>query len=279
MNESTISKLKTPPQPDHEFDVNLEADCFTEEKYQLFRNYQHNVHGEALSTISSSGFRRFLCNSPLARSQLEVSNLKKDLGSFHQCYRLNGKLIAMAVLDLLPNGVSAVYFIYHSDFHKYSFGKISALQEIALALESGRQYYYMGYYIQSCIKMRYKADYKPQYILDPESYVWRPLDEDMKKTLELLPGVSVSLSRENRMDENCQTLPTVDKDARTIFGHPREAAKAVKQGLSLFKVSMPGVMTKNDIEAQLDLSSTYLQIGNKQPFRASVSDFSKISQP
>ena len=81
----------------------------------------------------------------------------------------------MAILDLLPHCVSGVYFIYHSDFEKWSFGKLSALREAALALEGGYQYYYMGYYIHSCAKMRYKGEYRPQHVLDPESYeVRRP---------------------------------------------------------------------------------------------------------
>ncbi len=36
---------------------------------------------------------------------------EKKLGSWHQCYRLDGKLIAVAVLDLVPSGVSSVYIL------------------------------------------------------------------------------------------------------------------------------------------------------------------------
>ena len=80
----------------------------------------------------------------------------------------------MGVLDLLPHCVSGVYFVYHSDFEKWAFGKLSAMREAALALEGGYQYYYMGFYIHSCAKMRYKGEYRPSYILDPESYEWNP---------------------------------------------------------------------------------------------------------
>lgn len=34
-----------------------------------------------------------------------------------------------------------------------------------------------GFYIQSCPKMRYKGEYSPSYLLDPEEYSWHPLDE------------------------------------------------------------------------------------------------------
>ena len=49
-------------------------------------------------------------------------------------------------------------------------GKLSALREAALAREGGYEWYYMGFYIHECVKMRYKAEYGPQMVLDPVSY-------------------------------------------------------------------------------------------------------------
>ena len=37
-------------------------------------------------------------------------------------------------------------------------------------------YYYMGFYIHSCHKMRYKADYQPSDLLCPERFCWVPYD-------------------------------------------------------------------------------------------------------
>ena len=37
--------------------------------------------------------------------------------------------------------------------------------------------YYMGYYIHSCVKMRYKALYSPSYLLCPEAYIWVPVEQ------------------------------------------------------------------------------------------------------
>lgn len=36
---------------------------------------------------------------------------EKKIGSYHQCYRLDGKLVALGVLDLLPHCVSSVYLM------------------------------------------------------------------------------------------------------------------------------------------------------------------------
>jgi arginyl-tRNA--protein-N-Asp/Glu arginylyltransferase len=54
---------------------------------------------------------------------------------------------------------------YGGSVSDWQFGKLSAMYEIALAYECGLPNYYMGYYIHSCIKMRYKREYKPQLVL------------------------------------------------------------------------------------------------------------------
>lgn len=40
-----------------------------------------------------------------------VGEKEQRLGSYHQCYRLNGRLVAVVVLDLLPGCVSSVYLM------------------------------------------------------------------------------------------------------------------------------------------------------------------------
>jgi arginyl-tRNA---protein transferase len=180
IHEAEIAFLRTPPQPAHVFEVTLESDVFTEEKYEVFENYQRIVHQESPSDISPDGFRRFLCDSPLRREVVRSPDGKeRQLGSFHQCYRLDGKLVAVGVLDLLPECVSAKYFLYHESIHKYQPGKLGALHEIALAAEKGYRYWYSGFYIHTCPKMRYKIDFKPQYVLDPDRYIWVSLDDEV----------------------------------------------------------------------------------------------------
>ena len=50
--------------------------------------------------------------------------LPKAYGAYHQLYRVDGKLVAMAVLDILPNCVSSVYFMYDVLWDHYSLGKV-----------------------------------------------------------------------------------------------------------------------------------------------------------
>jgi arginine-tRNA-protein transferase len=277
VHESEESKVlpNVDPAPDHLFTVNLEPDNFTEEKYDLFHDYQQHVHHEGPSEISRAGFKRFLCSSPLER-RTETSG--KKLGSYHHCYRLDGRLIAMAVLDLLPHAVSGVYFLYHQDFEKWSLGKLSALRETALALEGGYEYYYMGYYIHSCLKMRYKGTYKPQHVLDFESFEWSPLDEEMCRLMDERKWVSMSRERgagtshdvsaitsEATTDKSEPSLSTKESKPTETSIYPTPShpvpVDAANSSLSLLELGMPGVLSLAQLRQQIDLDDVKISLG------------------
>ena len=65
-------------------------------------------------------------------------------------YRVDGQLIGISVIDVLPRCVSCVYFIWDPDWAWASLGKLSALREIALVLDmtqagaEGMHWLYMG---------------------------------------------------------------------------------------------------------------------------------------
>jgi arginine-tRNA-protein transferase len=48
-------------------------------------------------------------------------------------YRIDGKLVGISVIDILPYCVSSVYFLWDPDYAWASLGKLSAMREIALA--------------------------------------------------------------------------------------------------------------------------------------------------
>ncbi|RMY67332.1 hypothetical protein D0864_11610 [Hortaea werneckii] len=265
--------------PEHIFTVTLEPDDFTEEKFALFDNYQRHVHHEGDGDISKVGFKRFLCSSPLHRHN---SNGSKPLGSWHHCYRLDGRLIAMSVLDLLPHAVSGVYFLYHSDFEKWSFGKLSALREAALALERGYEFYYMGYYIHGCRKMRYKGDYRPQYVLDLHGFTWDPLDDEMRRLMEARPYASMSKERArvaslegkgsdgdgdeppSKSSKPGSEGPAASDGPADVTGddikHP-VPLEASSSGLSLLQLGMPGLTPLSDLHRQVDLDTMKVHLG------------------
>jgi arginine-tRNA-protein transferase len=211
---------------------------------------------------------RFLCSSPLRNFHPyrkpgvdSPAEQEQKLGSFHQCYRLDGRLIAMSVLDLLPHCVSGVYFIYHSDFERFNFGKISALREAALTLEGGYKYYYMGYYIHSCAKMKYKNEYRPQYVLDLETMGWDELDDEVLKMLDEHHYVSVSHQKDD-------TPPPLK---RKVFGSAKEASDAHDAGLSLFEIEFAGMMTAEELEkTAIDLDKVLVRVKKDVIVQATV---------
>uniref|UniRef100_A0A8C5J3G4 Arginyl-tRNA--protein transferase 1 n=1 Tax=Junco hyemalis TaxID=40217 RepID=A0A8C5J3G4_JUNHY len=126
-------------------------------------------------------FTRFLCDSPL-EAEHAPNGPECGYGSFHQQYWLDGKIIAVGVIDILPYCVSSVYLYYDPDFSFLSLGVYSALREIAFTRQLCVKapdlcFYYMGFYIHSCPKMRYKGQYRPSDLLCPETYVWTPIEQ------------------------------------------------------------------------------------------------------
>lgn len=257
-----------PIEPEHKFEVTLEPDSCTKEKHAIMLKYQTKIHHDPEWRWSEPSFKRFLCNG-LDRKILKIRGRTMKLGSYHQCYRLDGKLVAVGVLDLLPHAVSSVYLFYDPDYSHWDWGKISALQEIALAREKGYEYYYMGYYIHNCTKMLYKGRFEPSSILDPESLTWHPLDKEFKARLDKRKYVSMSADARNGVADvatsEVKTTPsrveemTKEKLEKKLKGEeidedtdPSDADDTEIPEGSLFDYGIPGVLTKEDIE-KLDL--------------------------
>ena len=90
--------------------VKIYVVCSHTSRWNVFLPYQMTIHKDPRSRWSHKGFRGFLC-SGLDRKTVNTDGKMQNLGSYHQCYRLDGKLIAVGVLDLLPHGVSSVYLL------------------------------------------------------------------------------------------------------------------------------------------------------------------------
>ncbi|KZT24354.1 hypothetical protein NEOLEDRAFT_1067469, partial [Neolentinus lepideus HHB14362 ss-1] len=171
----------------HKFEVFLESPSYTAEKYRLYETYQTQVHQDTLNLPYL--FYRFLVESPLINTTIPYTStappahLPRQYGSYHQLYRLDGRLIGLSVLDVLPGSVSSVYFMYDRRWAKYSLGKLSIMREAALVQEMNcaglpeMKHLHLGLYVHSNPKMRYKGDYYPTYLADPEELDWHALED------------------------------------------------------------------------------------------------------
>jgi arginine-tRNA-protein transferase len=72
-----------------------------------------------------------------------------------------GRLVAIAVVDMLEDGLSAIYTFFDPDADKRSLGTHAILWQIEHARETGLDYLYLGYWIRNCRKMAYKSEYRP----------------------------------------------------------------------------------------------------------------------
>jgi arginine-tRNA-protein transferase len=89
------------------------------------------------------------------------------------CYYLDDRLVGVGYVDDLPGGLSAIYFFYDPEERGRSLGTWNVLRLIAHAAERGIPHVYLGYHVDGCASMEYKAKFAPNEVLDA-SGVWRP---------------------------------------------------------------------------------------------------------
>ena len=78
--------------------------------------------------------------------------------------------------DVLPGGLSAIYFFYDPNERHRSLGTYNVLCLIEEAARRGLPYVYLGYYVEGCSSMQYKARFTPNE-LRGEDGRWRPFRE------------------------------------------------------------------------------------------------------
>jgi arginine-tRNA-protein transferase len=80
-------------------------------------------------------------------------------------YRVDGRLVGTAVIDIGYNWMNAVYFYFDPDESRRSLGTYNILQLIDLCLDWEIEYLYLGYLIDSVPAMSYKSNFRPHYLL------------------------------------------------------------------------------------------------------------------
>ena len=81
-------------------------------------------------------------------------------------YMKDDKLIGVALVDILPKAISAIYCYYDHEYSDLSIGKFSILAQIKIAKELKIPYIYLGYWIKDHFSMGYKEAYSPFEILE-----------------------------------------------------------------------------------------------------------------
>jgi arginine-tRNA-protein transferase len=80
-------------------------------------------------------------------------------------YYLGEKLVGVGYVDRLPAGMSAIYFFHDPDQRKRSLGTYNVLSIIRKAAMDSVPHVYMGYFVEGCRSLEYKARFRPNEVL------------------------------------------------------------------------------------------------------------------
>jgi len=96
------------------------------------------------------------------RLKLHVTN---PLPTEEWSYWIGERLVGVGYVDPLPEGLSAVYFFHDPAEHRRSLGTFNILKMVEAARRRGLPHVYLGYYVEGCRSMEYKARFRPNEIL------------------------------------------------------------------------------------------------------------------
>ncbi len=131
-----------------DLEIQRRPPAFSEEYFRLYCSYLAARHpGGGMDDPDPENFLRFLTAGWCDTFFLEL--------------RLDAALVAVAVVDRLEDGLSAVYTFFDPAHSRRSLGGHAVLLEIEEVRRLGLDWLYLGYWISACKKMNYKGDFRP----------------------------------------------------------------------------------------------------------------------
>jgi len=126
---------------------------FHEKHYTLYAQYQSIRHADDSSQNGNLNddveqYRQFLCQSNVDSLMIEFSDAQGDI-----------KIVS--VVDVVQDGISAVYTFYDATERKNSYGTYSIVWLSQWTQTLNLPYLYLGYWIPDSPKMAYKQLFKP----------------------------------------------------------------------------------------------------------------------
>jgi leucyl-tRNA---protein transferase len=130
--------------------IRITKPYFVPEHYELYLSYQKAQHaGSNMSQDSVTQYSQFLLNSRVNTRLVEFVDAD------------SGALRMVTLMDVVEDGLSAVYTFFDTTQAKSSFGTFSILWLIEQAKNLALPYVYLGYWIEQTHKMSYKNLFQP----------------------------------------------------------------------------------------------------------------------
>jgi arginine-tRNA-protein transferase len=140
----------------------------TSEQYSIFRAYLDSRHRDGgMADMTVLDYAMMVEDSHIETRIVEYR--RREPGS-SMPGRHAGDLIAVALTDVLGDGLSMVYSFFEPDEAARSLGTFMVLDHIARAQRMGLSYVYLGYWVRGSRKMDYKSRFLPQERLTPDGW-------------------------------------------------------------------------------------------------------------
>jgi leucyl-tRNA---protein transferase len=147
----------------HDLNVRILPLGFHQSHFELYREYQSYRHAEQDNPPKEDEdeiiqYQQFLCQSNVESRMIEFRDAK------HQV-----KIVS--VVDIVADGVSAVYTFYDAKDSKASYGTFAIMFLAEWTKNLKLPYLYLGYWIKDSQKMHYKQRFQPQEKLIGDDWV------------------------------------------------------------------------------------------------------------
>jgi arginine-tRNA-protein transferase len=141
----------------------------TSEQYSIFRAYLDSRHRDGgMADMTVLDYAMMVEDSHI---ETRIIEYRRSAGAASSsCGSQAGDLIAVALTDVLSDGLSMVYSFFEPDEAARSLGTFMVLDHIERARHMGLPYVYLGYWVRGSRKMDYKSRFLPQERLTPDGW-------------------------------------------------------------------------------------------------------------
>ncbi|GHA36381.1 putative arginyl-tRNA--protein transferase [Devosia pacifica] len=135
----------------------------TPEQYELFKRYLAARHdGGGMTQMSHLDYEYMVEDTPVHSVVVEYRQRETE------------ELVAVALTDVMPDGLSMVYSFFDPEQRKRGLGNHLILDHISQVRSAGLKYVYLGYWVENSPKMAYKRSFQPLEV-QKGSLGWIPL--------------------------------------------------------------------------------------------------------